>query len=366
MHEHLVITGMYRSGTTLLHHLLDGHSKLNVFPVENCIIRDCLFFRNLPRAKERRLTRLVNLVRAGNPDRVVDFILAHEKLGFHLSPAYRLEGSTGSQKIERPFNVDEFRRHLAECVRDLQKTSQERLVIGLYEAYHLSYSIALCSTEHSTEEQILVNKCPEAGFSVDYILGAFPKGKVIHVIRDPRDVLASYKASIPQPLFFPVWRMSFLLDLMRNSFEIAKRFEPSPRVMVVRYEELVKSPEKIMSEVAAFLDISMEKCILYPSIEGHPWFGNSSNKVDGSRKHVGVISQTNKYMSKLNASEVKFVELYLAAEMRDHGYEVDSQLGSLVYMKYRRFIYLFNSFRISSLKFLVSRRLKKYGSKFKC
>ena len=58
-------TGMYRSGTTLLHHLLDAHVELNVFPVENCVIRDTLFQHQLPHASKRSLEPLTQLITQG-------------------------------------------------------------------------------------------------------------------------------------------------------------------------------------------------------------------------------------------------------------------------------------------------------------
>ena len=58
--QHIAITGMYRSGTTLLHHLLDGHPLLKVFPVENCILRDYLFADLLPHRNKRYLGHCLN------------------------------------------------------------------------------------------------------------------------------------------------------------------------------------------------------------------------------------------------------------------------------------------------------------------
>ena len=120
--RHVAITGVYRSGTTLLHHLLDGHPLLKVFPVENCVLRDSMFADLLPNSRQRSLKQFFNQIKKrGLGPEAVEFIMTHEKLGLPLTEEILLSGSMGDQKVSQNFDEKVFKGKLTSYFNEISK-----------------------------------------------------------------------------------------------------------------------------------------------------------------------------------------------------------------------------------------------------
>lgn len=121
------------------------------------------------------------------------------------------------------------------------------------------------------------------------IWGLFPDAQVVHVIRDPRDVIAS---SVEAP-----WILESPLELARTW----KRFNmeattaggqagPS-RYHRVRYEDVVRDPEIVLRGICAFLGEDFDDAMLDPSRRGTsgtvadaaaPWQSRVAHEIDTS------------------------------------------------------------------------------------
>ena len=99
-------------------------------------------------------------------------------------------------------------------------------------------------------------------------LKMFPRGKAIIVLRDPRSVLASFKKYTfnPEPAYLGAIFNCY--DVMQNSLNYKKKY-PS-KVLIIKYEELVLNPKKIIKKTLNFLNIKkyyfckskrLEKCL---------------------------------------------------------------------------------------------------------
>ena len=356
--RHVAITGMYRSGTTLLHHLLDAHVELNVFPVENCVIRDTLFQHQLPHASKRSLEPLTQLITQGKYDVAIDYIISHEKLGLALTNNINLSGSTGQQNVPVTFDLSVFKQEMHAKIQALRGLCHRELVCKLFEMYHASYSAA-ASFESKVDAPILVNKCPDAGLMIDFLLESFNDIKVIHIVRDPRAVIASFKAALPLRIYHRPFRLISQLKLLRYSYSCVDRYAAEKRVLVVRYEDLVIDPEKVMAGVAKHIGIKMSDSLLFPTIRGVPWKSNSSNpSMVGS--NIAINADFYKYRKKLNTMEIRFIEDYLRTEMAYLKYPFDWPFDVM----FTRVRYLLLSMlHIPSYYFLIKRKLEIYLQK---
>ena len=356
--RHIIITGMYRSGTTLVHHLLDSHDDLDVFPVENCIIRDSLFALKLPHSGQRSLGPLIRLIRAEKFDDVLTYIINHEKLGLALTENIRLTGSTGDQTVPLSFDLKIFKQEMLVRISNLSSLDTETLAIKLYEAYHRSYSAAIGSPV-KVNLQFLVNKCPDAGLMIDCLLRGFDDAKVVHVIRAPRAVIASFKAGLDVSMYHRPSRLVPQLKLLRHSYGCINKYATDDRVLCIRYEDLVIDPKKVMTEVAKHIGISMSGTLVRPTISGAPWKSNSSN-VTPQKSDYAISADLLKYRKKLNVREIKFIEDNLRDEMTSLNYPFDySAGGRLLMVRY----FLISSCHIPTYYFMIKRKLKKYLQK---
>ncbi len=106
----------------------------------------------------------------------------------------------------------------------------------------------------------------------------WPTAKYVHVVRDPRDVYASYKARDEKnnrpvtaiDAFAFAWGRS-VLQLKENLGDVGES-----NYLVIKYEDVVSNPDKMMASILAFLDLDPHEITATPT-KGHgrvPWGGN--------------------------------------------------------------------------------------------
>lgn len=140
------------------------------------------------------------------------------------------------------------------------------------------------------------------------------------VLRDPRAVVASanhgrYHASVGDR--YPLLMM---IRLWRKSAAYASRLQGDPRVRVLRYEDLVREPDRSVRELTDWLGLGPfppglgERLLLDPS--GKPWSGNSSF---GDKSRIDSRSADG-WRQLLAPAETRFIEACTLAERRRLGY----------------------------------------------
>jgi hypothetical protein len=104
---------------------------------------------------------------------------------------------------------------------------------------------------------------------IDWVLERFPEARVIHVIRDGRDVVCSMRQHPDRRWADGAWQRELrpqpLDDLLRRWVHdvgegIAHRADP--RYLEVRYEELVSDPEGVLRGLLRWLDEEWDPAIL--------------------------------------------------------------------------------------------------------
>ena len=155
----------------------------------------------------------------------------------------------------------------------------------------------------------------------DRILLAYPGATMIHMLRDPRD---RYEASIA------MWpdgrgragaaaaRWGYSARLARRNI---RRYPD--RYRIVRYEDLVRDPERTVHGVTTFLGLDWEPSML--EMADAPTY---RRKLAGDRDvppRTRVISSDHVggYRGRIPAGEQRFLEFALGTEMDRYGYERD-------------------------------------------
>jgi hypothetical protein len=153
----------------------------------------------------------------------------------------------------------------------------------------------------------------------DQVLAAYPGGKIIHMIRDPRD---RYEASIA------MWpngkgrsggataRWKYSVTLMRRNLS---RYPD--RYLSVQYERLVRQPEEILRKVCEFIGESYTPVML--AMDGSPGhreklLQNAGNSVQPlSEKYIGRFRQH------VSTQDIAFIQQYAGKDMHHFGYEIE-------------------------------------------
>lgn len=304
------ISGVPRSGTTLLTRLLDGHPSLAVLPCDTQV-------RSL--ILERPLSRLV--LRASS-------VLDLPELPSRLA-------SRAGRRFAFP-DRDALAKRLGRWLQDFpspprdpegiarRAAAQANGAAGAWEAF-LSALADVAGREILTRP-IRVEKTPynEGLVSLlDALFGA--RTRYVHLVRDPRAVIGSWlRMHAPAAAA----RASALLDRSvdwARSLDLARHhlcMRPE-RYVVVRYEDLVADPHAAMDPVRVFLDLLPHPAIESPTHLGTPATPNSSYEADPD---AGVVLlDPARWTEALSPLEVARIEGWLGPQMRACGYAAEAR-----------------------------------------
>lgn len=96
-------------------------------------------------------------------------------------------------------------------------------------------------------KKIWAEKTPENIFAIDRFLAVFADSKVIHIVRDPRDVILSFMG---RGVTFAKSAEKWL-----TSVAAIQNFRSDPRVLEITYEDLIRESEKTLERVCSHLNI---------------------------------------------------------------------------------------------------------------
>lgn len=145
--------------------------------------------------------------------------------------------------------------------------------------------------------------------------------KVVLIVRDPRAIFASKNVQVSNkaPFLFLArqWRES-----SAHAVALFERFGAN-RVHVLRYEDLVMSPEAVLRGVCTFLGIDFKASMCCPSLfrDGldNVWKNNSSYTEQGQTISSASVDR---WRTVLSEGEVALVDRLLWRDMHIFGYEV--------------------------------------------
>jgi hypothetical protein len=288
------ITGASRSGTTLLSFVLRNHSA--VFG-----LKELQYFGQAwdPREGRRSFSRNEAIDNAAE-------MLARQEQG----PLIHVAGPS-------------HRREAAEIVASLGPAGTDP--VELFAAVTQRLAIA-------GGKSIACEQTPRYIFYARALLDLYPAAHVIHMVRDPRAVMASQKmrwqrrrlartsSRVPHYESLRVWvnyHPFTIARLWSRSTAAAQAMESHPRVTLVRFEDLVREPETTVRRICERIGIGFEPAMLDVGQV------NSSHQsaVGGMRR--GLNSDAiGKWQGVLTPSEVAITESYCAPLMRQFEYEL--------------------------------------------
>jgi hypothetical protein len=215
------IFGTARSGTTLLAQTLNLHSQIAVPRETDFIVPLCLILRRV--GNEKKGKKLIE-----------EFILGAERsthsIGEYLKPS----------KIREAIHRSEY--------------TAASLLKNIYSAIAQSDGKTL-GGDKTPNDLLHVNEIINAKTFLD------PEIKVIHLVRDPRDVLLSIHNAKLVPLHHS---KNFMGRLWSNSnlYLHARLAEKKAQYHLIRYEDFVREPKKHLKEICSFLEIDFEESLL--------------------------------------------------------------------------------------------------------
>lgn len=154
-------------------------------------------------------------------------------------------------------------------------------------------------------------KTPDHALFAETLLEWYPEATVIHLLRDPRDVVASL-------MDMPSFPNSALgnANMWLTFNRAAARANRRPGYALVRYETFVADPETELRRLCELLGEEYSPAMLVPNWDptaDRPWFQRAEQPITGTR--VGIWRQ------RLTDHEAALVEWFIGSEMSVFGYE---------------------------------------------
>ncbi len=288
----LFACGVPRSGTTLLQRMLDSHPEI-------AVANDSHF---VPRALELTDTSLMETAYLGLPIPLTTD-LASQVYGYH-----RFRRMETSQ--------NEF-----DDVCDASETYQQ-LVAGLYDLY-----------ARKRNKRLGGEKTPDYVRRLGLLHALFPAAKLIHLVRDGRDValsLMGWATSGKGPGRIPLWNENRIAVcalwwswMVTEARRQAAQIDPTA-YLEVRYEELVSQPATTLGTICEFLEIDASEQM------ANYHLGKSRARGGLSAKSAWLAPQQGlrDWRRDMASEQVQLFETLASDALREFGYQRQTQIVS--------------------------------------
>lgn len=268
--------GAGRSGTTLLQLILNAHPKI-------AIIGELHFFDTIT-----QIRRFVPTLECATC--MDEFIGMLERMEhYDLIPSF----AELIKKVHKRLNTE-------------PKKNYETFFRYLMEEYAISEGA-----------QRFGEKTPENVRYLDELIALFPKAKIVHLIRDPRAVIAS---SVKMPNASEnvlIHALSWKYDIV-----LGRRYKGDASYLEVRYEDLVRDCQTQLNIIVRFVGekFAEEMLTFHDTAENYiknePWKLGTQNPV--------YKQSLEKWRKELSQKEITLIEFITGKQMRDLGYKPEA------------------------------------------
>lgn len=153
----------------------------------------------------------------------------------------------------------------------------------------------------------LGEKTPQHWMFIDRITGIFPDARFVHLVRDPRDVVAGL-------LEMDWWNTGSARKTARHwrrtveAAERARRTHGGDRHTIVRYEDLIVEPEPVLRALCDFLGLDFSDSMLDHRASAQRAFPRSEAAYKGLATRAIDPSRVGRYRTRLSPSQIRVIE----------------------------------------------------------
>ena len=294
----IFITGASRSGTTMLNRIFGRHTKilgLNELHVFGDLIE---------------------------PDRMLDKVEARKQTD--LCETILLREQYNVYHANKKFENEDLLKRICEKVTADSSAAE-------------IFMETITALTEQAKKTIACEQTPRNIFYAQQILDIYPNAHIVHIVRDPRSVLASQKSK---------WRLKFLdgdhipwLDIIRmwcnyhpitlsklwmEANRTASYLSDHPRVQLIKFEDLLTSPDDVIAKLCTKMGLEFESTMLDITHEG------SSHQINaGEERGISNSTQAN-WKKSLSTAEIHLSQRMCAEGMEYYSYENVENTLSLV------------------------------------
>jgi hypothetical protein len=292
----IFICGHPKAGTSLITALLDGHPAIVAYPEET------LFFRRfLPAIAGKSREEALEMA---------DRLLIHVFEWNQESPPPHQKDYPDRDYGDISFPA--VRKILREVLDSVGSSSPAHFLSAALIAFGRTTGLLRKSSRYWVE------KSPYNERYSDQIFSWWPEARCLHIVRDPRDNFVSYQRKQPDwsaKVFAWNWVRSTRAGMKNRAVYGPNRYH------LLRFEDLLKEPEKTMESVAVFLDLGWHPAFLQPTRVGDAWRGNSMF----AEKYSAIsTAPLDRWKKSLSAYDLAVLQTIARRVMRLMGYDLAS------------------------------------------
>ena len=285
----ILIGGGRKSGTTVFQSLFDGHKDI-VCPPHDLNV----FYAFYPKWSKSNLSRK-KLEERLYEVTVKDWIFAYKK---YASKEHLI-------KIKK-----ELRNYFKKNIKKINFKNINQL---------FDFTVNLASAPFEKKKFIVLKET-----SSEFIL-PFLKKKIyfLNLLRDPRDILSAILAGqeskykmINEDYYSIIFSTFFRYHLSHKILDNINI--KNIKIYNVRFEELVKKPEKVMKFLCRKMNIKFEKILKKPTKNNNFYYGNNLDQLKFFSLSTKNISRWNR---RLDLRSIKYIEMLLSDTIKNNNYK---------------------------------------------
>lgn len=245
----IFIVGCHKSGASLLRSLFDGHPALYVYPHETH------FFQMAGLGVEYPLRR--------SAPREMGHAEMVEKMVYDLRRQNAAHDALPESRRGGMYDV----QHFSESMLHAEFTSPAEL----FEGYHGSLIRAL-EGEWPSDPVRIVAKSVELAEYAAVLATMYPSAHFVHIMRNPYATLVAIRRSKQRDGRYP-YMGAIAAGIANNLYYAFRNRKTINQYHVIRYEDLVSEPERVMRTLATAIALPFAETLLRPTQNGRAWSG---------------------------------------------------------------------------------------------
>ena len=284
-----LISQIQRSGGTLLSQLFDGHPELHAHPSELMI--------GYPTKNSWPKLDL-----SGRPEQWFD-ILFEDKVIEHFKEGYK-KGKKSNHSFPFIFLPSLQKKIFIKYLESIESIK----LADIFNGYMTSYFGAWINNQNNFgQKKFITAFTPRLTMreeNVESFFEAYPQGRIISVIRDPKNWYPSATRHNPKSKKYrdiknalQQWNAS-AQSMLRNK----ERWQE--KVTIIKFEDLVTNTNAVMRYLSDLLEIQFDNILLLPTFNKYPINANTSFDLKGTT----ILKDTLSRFKTLSAAELQIIE----------------------------------------------------------
>lgn len=199
-------------------------------------------------------------------------------------------------------------------------------LIGSNYSHSNLYTAFMSCAYRMDEHSIIIGECENMSWeNIPFFLNKICNSKALSIIRDPRDVLYSFKKNTIAKKNDYLINVFNSKGLMQSSIRYKKKYKKS--FHIINFENLKRNTKKEVENICGFIGINFERNMLsekyWMELYGEGWRQWGNEKVSSFYKQEKLHSPVGRWRGKIDPVDHFIVEWVLKKEMIELGYKAE-------------------------------------------